>query len=418
MAFTPTAHKPEHPFNVWINPDTMEKANMYAAEAVLQKSSEIGGFARIEEHGQDVFVTDIFIPKQNATGGTFNITPQMDQEFMMAMIKAGKREELPMWKSIFHSHPVGMGPSMSGVDVDAIQRRAEGSECYSLILGASREADSDRIAMHYCCTIGGKNLMFRNMPVSIGWDTDRRDKADEVAGLIAAEFGAKTKSDLQQIRDAIRSAICNDLPPTFEEQRQALRKQIAAEVQEKVTAPARHSYRGGFKPVQSSKSTSLVSTDRINGRVNLPYGDQSDLEKAWKNAQRLFAIGYDLIDPDNPDPMAYVTKDAARKARSMHRKLMVEVNTKLREIGGVGMGDLVTATFEAASKDPTLADICIDPMEVDDFQIKNGMISYDVNGSILWPDEIEVMSKYEDIMDWSAMTAAAEAEHDAELEIA
>lgn len=401
-----STNTPDHPFRVWINPDTLEKLNMYAAEAVLQKNSEIGGFARIHEEGQDVFVTDIFIPKQTANAGTFNITPEMDGEFMQEMIKSGRRKELPQWKSIVHSHPVGMGPSMSGTDVEAIQRRAEDTECYSLIISASRQADSTRMAMHYCCKIGGKTLIFRDMPVMVGWDIDRRTKADELVGLVAEDLGATTKSDLQVLQDAMRIALC-ELPPTFEAQRKELREQIKAEVKEKVS----NGFKGnrtpwGFQGAQTPArqlGTALGGAQLAqNGRkkLDIKYTEQADLVKEWKNIQRLFSIGYDLIDETNPNPNAFVTKDQAKKARRLHKKAVIELNEQLRALGGVGMGDLVVATREAVLNNPSFVDLS-EPTEVDDFEIQNGMISYEVGGEIMWSDELEVIAKYEDIMDWN-----------------
>lgn len=387
-----------HPFNVWINPDTLMKLNMYATEAILQKNSEVGGFARILEQGNDVFVTDIFIPTQQSTSGTFDVTPEMDNEFMRSKMKEGNRADLPSWKSIVHSHPVGMSPSMSSTDVTAIQRRAEDTECYSLIISASRQCDSTNLLMHYCCKIGGKTLIFNDIPVNVAWDVARRDRADELADAMAKEMGAESKSDLAQMKDAFRDAMCNSLPVLFEKDRIELRKQIAADVKEKVS-----SRNFGFNSNYSYgvPKGSINRLPAIQPKKNRPsHQSTADMNQMLDKAHRLFAIGYDKVDLESSNPNKIITKEEAKKARRLYRKLVMEMNTELRKYGCAGYGDLVIVKPEALVENPAAIDLTMDPTEVEDFTIKNGMVSYVVGGDLFWSDEIEVMTTYETIMGW------------------
>ncbi len=407
-----TSSPHSQPFNVWINSEVLERFNMYAAEALIQHNSEIGGFIKIEESENDVFVTDVFIPKQSGSAASFEVSAQMDAEFLREMMKAGKLDEIPMWKGLIHSHPEGMGPSMSGVDVTAIQRRAEDSECFSLILSAKRSADSTRMAMHYCMKYRGKTLMFRDMKVETGWDGDRLLYAKEMAADIAAKLGASSSSSIKMVTDAVQNAICN-LPPTFEDQRKQLRGQIAEEVKEKVDSRSWGRPSLGFSASRStpwlpvankhvgSHQEPVKTPLKPSRKADLDWANQADLEKAWKNVQRLYVIGYDQIDPENPDPSSFVTKKRARKSREIYRKTIIELNTALRELGGPGMGDIVLVNQEGVANNISSIDMSIEPTEVEDFSINNGLISYEVGGEIFWAEELEVVSTYEDIMDWN-----------------
>lgn len=395
-----------HPFQVWINPDVLERLNMYATEAL---PTEIGGFAKIEESEDNVFVTDIFIPEQQATGGTFDITPAMDNEFMREMMKQGRREELPMWKSIVHSHPVGMGPSMSSTDVEAIKRKAEDTECYSLIISASRNADSTKMFMHYCANVFGKQMIFRDIPVMPGWQTERIAIADEVAKDAVEKLGAElTESDMKMIQSKMRELIC-ELPPTFETERKKLREAIKAEVKAKVSNRTYRSWsptpRTGFQ-----LPANTIGQSSYKNRKQIDHSDRADLEQAWKNCQRLYSIGYDMEDFTNPNPNHVVTKQQAKKARKLHKRAIIELNKELRKIGGVGMGDLVLINQAGIESVPSAVDLLTDPVEVEDFTIKNGLIAYEVGGDVFWHDELEVMTQYEDLMEWSASNDEIEAE--------
>lgn len=391
-----------HPFSVWITPSCLEKLNMYATEAIIQHQSEIGGFARIHEDGQDVFVTDIFIPKQVATGGTFDITAEMDNEFMRHMMKSGMREDLPNWKSLVHSHPVGMSPSMSSVDVEAIQRRAEDSECYSLIISASRSADSVNMFMHYCVKIGGKTLIFNNIPVQIGWDVDRRNLADKHVESIAKDLGATTQSDLTQVMSAIRDAMCTELPPLFEDERKKQRKEIAAEVKEKLSKPfsARNKsqWSGGSQGALWGPQNSSQGRRKGSG-VSFP--DRADMLKDQQTCNRLYAIAYDKIDPSNPEPNNYVTKEQSKKARKMYRKTICNLNERLRSSAGFGLNDLVVLNDVGIKANPAMIDMLNEPVEIEEFGVMHGTIFYVAGGEQFWPDEIELVGRYEDIMGWN-----------------
>ena len=417
------------PFNVWINPEVLEKFNMYAAEALIQHNSEIGGFIKLEEDGENVFVTDVFIPKQQASGASFEVSAEMDNEFLRAMMKEKRLAEIPQWKGLVHSHPEGMGPSMSGVDVTAIQRRAEDSECFSLILSAKRSADSTRMAMHYCMKFKGKTLMFRDLEVKVGWDQERLEYANKMSEKIAKDLGATSPASCATISDAIQSVIC-ELPPTFEEERKVLRDAIRAEVKEKITnrfGGGRSFSRGSHdRKAQGDSKGSLYTpwlpsaakygeglqaplwgAEKRSKKGDIPYTQQADLQKSWKNAQRLYAIGYDKVDPSNPNPNSIVTKGEAKKARGIHRKLMIELNKELAALGGPGMGDLVIVNILGIQNNPGAYDMHMDPSEVEDFTIQNGAISFEVGGEIFWPEELEIVTPYIDLMDWTKEAATA-----------
>lgn len=397
------SNKEDHPFDVWINPDCLEKFNMYATEAILQRSSEIGGFARVQEEDNTVFVTDVFIPEQRATAGTFDISPEMDSEFMRYMMKQGKREDIKNWKSIVHSHPVGMGPSMSGTDVTAIQRRAEDGECYSLIMSASRDYSSTRLFMHYCLRVGGKYVIFRDIPVNVGWNMSRRDRADELAELVGKELVGEdiTKEDASEIRDAMREAMCTYLPPRFESERKKLLSEIKKEVAQKIPAPQPRSWdkpstynQWKVNNKHKPKQMELVT----NKTAEIRPGIKDDLQRSWLTIQRLYCIAYDHVDPENRDPNHYVSKEEAKKARRLHKKTICEFNNKLRTLDGFGMGDLVTISPEAL--DQCLMEDPVGPWEIEDFDINGGLVSYEVDSAMFWATELELVTPYESIMGW------------------
>ena len=394
-----------HPFTVWITPECLQRLNFYATEAL---PTEIGGFAKIEERPEEgaVFVTDIFIPKQKATGGTFDVDADMDNEFMRFMIKEGRREELPLWKSMVHSHPVGMGASMSGTDVTAIKGRAEEGECYSLIISATRSADGQQMFMHYCATMYGKQFIWNDIPVQVGWSVERMEQADKVADNSVEVLGATDEVDKALVKDLIREALCTNLPPRWDAEAKELRKEIAAEVKQKLSKP---SY--GFNPAQGYGRTAPWPKTAQKGAQDVlsPYEQQylgyadtvSVLEEDLKQVDRLYSIGYDQIDPTTDKR---VTKDQAKKARKLHKKRIMELNKELRKKYGVGVGDLVIVDTNAVNSITELDELATVPTEVEGFEMSNGLCAFEVGGEVFYGDELIPVTQYEDIMGWTSTT--------------
>lgn len=405
-----TPSQKDAPFSVWITPDCLEKLNLYATEAL---PTEIGGFAKIEPEDGVIFVTDIFIPKQSATGAYFEVSAEMDAEFMQWMVKNGKRDEIHLWKSIVHSHPVGMGPSMSGTDVEAIKRRAEDDEAFSLIISASRNADSTNMFMHYCKVIYGQPFIWRDIPVGVGWDIERMKYAEKIAVGVTVDLFGKDASDKehQLVKDAMERVVCEMLPRTNSKDYSELKKQIKADVAEKRSQrtwggkggagsrdpfPSRTGPQGG-----SGATTTKGGTQMTNGGTpTISSGEGSTLELAWRNAQRLFCIGYEAMDPNDENPNAVISKQQQKRARHLHKKQMIALNNELRKIGGIGMGDLVCMNQMGLASHPEAHDMLSEPHEVEDFQLVQGQIAYEAGGEVFWPEELENITYYEHLMEW------------------
>jgi hypothetical protein len=259
--------------------------------------------------------------------------------------------------------------------------------------------------MHYCCKIGGKTLIFSDMPVNIAWDSDRLAIADEIAEETFKKFNAETDVDKNIIRDHIREAFCTKMPATFTKDKELLKAKIAKEVHDNLDSK---NFKFGSSHINNGHSWRQPWNEQIvkstNTKTSVDHKTNVDLAAMWTKAQRLQCIGYELVDPESKDPNHYVKKDDAKKARGIYKKIITELNSELRKYGGVGVGDLVLVDPEMVKNDPSLSDMVIEPNEIEDFSIKNGLVSYEVGGEVFWGDELTLVNKYEDIMDWKVET--------------
>jgi hypothetical protein len=223
--YTPVSPRTTIPFEVFIPEDVMHRLNEYARAAL---PTEIGGLARIEPcNDRDVMVTDFRMLPQTATGATFSINADMVAEFLAELVAEDKLEEVEQWCSIVHTHPVGMGPGMSGVDVDNILEMADDGHFFSLILGASHQADSTRIAMHYAqATPYGDTVILSNLPVKVCKSETSNDELDAAQAAFDAAL-----AELNRVRttshDQVRAEIEADVPTIIEKKSLAVRNSRA-----------------------------------------------------------------------------------------------------------------------------------------------------------------------------------------------
>ena len=220
--------------NVFITPECWRKLNLYATAAI---PNEIGGLARIQEGDDgDIFVVDVEMMPQVASPGTFDITATDIGAFTQRLVDEGRLDELSEWKSIVHSHPVGMSAHMSGVDVEAIKRFAEEQEAFSLIISGSRSADSTDLLMHYCCNVRGKHIIVSDLKVDVCSTGERIGFAEEFSEKIVAELGL---SDVAVRKRAVSSVYdcLIDLPFEFDKGEE---EKISLEVKNLVKSYSHH----------------------------------------------------------------------------------------------------------------------------------------------------------------------------------
>lgn len=268
----------EFPFDVHIMPDTLWKLNQYAAAA---QPNEIGGLARLNFEGKNIFVTDVKMLPQEATAGTFDITADDINKFTLEMVQEGRADELHEWCSIVHSHPVGMGPNMSGTDIAAIKRYAEEADAFSLIISASRSADSKRLLMHYCTNVRGEKVIYHDIPVSVGTTVDFKenvlDKTEKfLVDLGVPESAAKGKKHnfITQLLDTI------PFPIEDEEDR---KKEIQEEVKTLIKTKAY-----GYRPWGGASSGGYTGN---SGRV-WRNGQWEDPDDALGDNSSFYGDGY------------------------------------------------------------------------------------------------------------------------------
>lgn len=207
----------DNPFDVFITPHCLAKLNQYARAA---QPCEIGGLAKLEirpaENGRaTVFVMDVHMFKQEATGGSFEIDSQQITEFMQKLIKEDRTDEIAEWCSIVHSHPIGMSPQMSGVDVDAIKRYAAEEDAFSLIITASATAATgpQGLLMHYCTNVRGQKVIIEDIPVHMAYMNSREDFGKKLAKYILKGIDAELDdTDKASIESLTRDFVLHTLP--------------------------------------------------------------------------------------------------------------------------------------------------------------------------------------------------------------
>ena len=97
---------------------------------------EVGGLGSIEERDNELVVTDVFLFKQVASQGDFEIDPEALSVFINEWIGGGRDvSELKFW---WHSH-ANMNTYWSDVDEDTMKRLAGDSYVVSLVGNRKRE---------------------------------------------------------------------------------------------------------------------------------------------------------------------------------------------------------------------------------------------------------------------------------------
>ena len=99
-----------------------DAAMRYYMLAVLSGEREVGGWAEfhIDDNGNEI-ITDLRPLKQESTAVYFEISEKSNALFLEEIVGEGKD---PANFFLFHTHPSGMGASMSSVDVKQIEEMA------------------------------------------------------------------------------------------------------------------------------------------------------------------------------------------------------------------------------------------------------------------------------------------------------
>lgn len=415
---TPTNNS-KHPFEVWITPECLVKLNEYVTAAL---PNEIGGLAKVECRGRDVFVTDVHMLEQDASGGNFSIKSEDVNKFTREMVKAGRTDELPMWCSIVHSHPVGMGPTMSSTDVEAIRRYAEESDAFSLIITATRDYSGKRMYMHYCGNVRGQQIIVQDMPVKIAYSGERLSLAEKVTKLVLDEIGeTRIGEELPRVEAAAKQFACELLPDAFTAEREVMRKSIEEEV--KRIQPQRVSGTTGGTKRDDAKTLTGTSRNReqfgFQDRSNylLEAGEDPDYyagyytgggfgsrfnyrsdgterQIMWEGIKKLQLIAGGT-DPKKPNEI--VPRERREKAQRLVDRRMGLLNAELMKDYNLQIGDMAKVNPEKAEGTPTKGDLTVPRKVVDMVERMDKHASFEMeDGTMYWPHELLVTSRWED----------------------
>lgn len=321
---TPSASLNRAPFDVWITPYALEKLNQYATAA---QPNEIGGLARLQMSGNDVFVIDVDMMPQTVTAAHFDIDSKVIADWTRKMFKAGKVDELSEWASIVHSHPIGMSPSMSGPDLDAIKRYASEEDAFSLIITASNDASSRRMSMNYCTNVRGQKLVIRDIPVRVAHTIKRSQLVTDLVGFLTERLGSLSQNDTDLVRAAAAELAHEGIPGVLEHERIELRKKAEADVkefvkQERMFNPPAGYLTTGMTPgrgyVQQQRPTTHVQQQRDNGYEDWWMG-QADIAKEEakrRDHEELVCLANGWNSDGTP-----ASKNAMKKAKRRLEKL-------------------------------------------------------------------------------------------------
>jgi proteasome lid subunit RPN8/RPN11 len=377
-------------FKVHITPFALTKLNEYARAAL---PNEIGGLARIQSlDNGDVIVTDVKMFEQEASGVTFELSDDALTKFMQEMVKAGRAEELSEWCSIVHSHPEGMSAHMSGVDVSAIKRYAAEQDAFSLIISASRKADTQpgdaNLLMHYCCNgrAGGK-IIVSDIPVHMATTQDRLALANDVAKFVRERLGQMDDADLADIDNAAHVFATDLIPGLWKADREKLRAEADEQVPKLIKTKARtfgpvggrsisHHSAYGYGYPSGSYSSWLDDDDDFLGAPTAPAsGDSLTFEMTLDEALMSGAPESmrDKLDIDRYESLLMQAngfdnsgvrisekkrEKAVRKLRGMARQHGINIVEDIEEIGDdadflrvdLKVGDYVVTTREATDR--------------------------------------------------------------------
>lgn len=144
-------------------------AMRYYMLAMKSGDREVGGYAKFhtDEHG-NMIVTDLRPLKQESTQCYFEIDETTNALFLEQLVAEG--EDPADWSMLFHTHPSGMGASMSGVDVKQLSEMASdlpGKVARSMILSQGKMNPT----MHEAVCIDGRVFMRDDCEVTLLDDT-------------------------------------------------------------------------------------------------------------------------------------------------------------------------------------------------------------------------------------------------------
>lgn len=153
-------------------------AMRYYMLAIKSGDREVGGYAKFytDEHG-NMIVTDLRPLKQESTECYFEIDEKVNALFLEQLVSEG--EDPADWSMLFHTHPSGMGASMSGVDVKQLGEMASdlpGKVARSMILSQGKMNPT----MHEAVCIDGRVFMRDDCAVTLLDDTGAVDSLKEI----------------------------------------------------------------------------------------------------------------------------------------------------------------------------------------------------------------------------------------------
>lgn len=443
------------PYEIYVTPECLVKMNEYGRAA---QPTEIGGLARLEinRETKNIFVTDIHVFPQRAEAAYFEIPEDAMLEWTREMLKAGRGDELAEWKSIFHTHPVGMGPSMSGHDVDQIMQFAQEEDAFSFILSASNNADSSRMFMHYCCNMYGEKYVIRDIAVKTSISADRVELSDQMTKYLTKKLGGRdalNDEDVQRLDRLVTEFLTSKVPMYFSEGRAKLRDDIEQHVKAVVKqtpmwtnpkkgqgyTPEVGNYAAGAQQAtQRQQQAHAIENDAMHAMLQdaVARGEmtQSDADEYWsqlneeeqeylgyggqydrgysynrsdkfadelKVIEHLYALAFDGYDSEFPN--REVSKKRMKKSARMWELRVKKLNEKLRKETeeGIGLYDLVLVDYSKVKTNPNNqqgSDLDSIPHTVDTFIHDRTGFSFEVGGELFWSHELKINQKFEDKM--------------------
>lgn len=460
---TYTSTPKKFPYDIYVTPECLAKMNEYGRAA---QPCEVGGLARIEinKETKNIFVIDIEVFPQRAYPAFWEMSAEARNDWTRKMIKEGRADELAEWKSIFHTHPIGMGPSMSGHDIDQIMEYAEEEDAFSFILSSSNNADSTRMFMHYCCNFYGEKYVIKDIPVKTSISADRVALSDQMTKYLAKKLGGKdalNEKDMERLDELVTEFLTAKVPMYFEEGRNALRESIEHHVAAVVDKHGRSSkdtkgytpsvgdYAAGSRQQQAhaieNDAIHAMMEDAVNrGEMtqreadayfaNLtddeqeelgyytpqpPLPNAGDYEDQIKELDHLYTLAFENFDSRNPNRK--VSKSRAKKAARMWELRAKKLNEKLRKETEeeIGLYDLVLVDYSkiASNKNNSQGtNLDTEPHTVDSVIHDKTGWSFEVGGELFWAHELKVHQKFEDALQEARTKAMERAIEKAEQE--
>jgi hypothetical protein len=314
---------------------------------------------------------------------------------------------------------------MSCVDVDAIKRFAAEEDAFSLIISASRTADSDNLAMHYCTNVRGQKYIISDIPVETCYSQERLDMGSKMADMLIEELGnSLTEKDRKAILSKCATFAASELPDMFESDLKELTDYIKDDVKKLVKSDTFSSYRGGGRRWEKDKSGMWVEAKDIFGfgggggsshRDYHTYDDSYDGNYEWYEQAQQAEEHSKLVKIANGVNPVTGNRDVSKTQQKKAKKRLVKIaarertrsekrKTNLKEDNTVvKVGDYVLilddpetiASVEAQCEtveEQELADaMLVAPSPIE--SINGDLIT--VNGIQFWHDELRLATKDE-----------------------